>query len=129
MAELEQQTEVVNFSTGVTGAEQQDGIMISKRAIEKINEVREQNNIGDEFRMRIGTQSGGCSGMSYALGFDDKVNENDKLFDEGGIKMVVDRKSLFYLMGVTLDFAETMHGSGFVFNNPNNQNTCGCGGH
>ncbi len=77
--------------------------------------------------VRVGVKSGGCSGLSYDLKFDKNQDESDKLFEDNGIKIVVDTKSFLYLIGTTLDYSGGLNGSGFVFNNPNANRTCGCG--
>ena len=77
--------------------------------------------------VRVGVKSGGCSGLSYDLSFDKETQENDKLFEENGIRLVVDKKSFLYLIGTTLEFSGGLNGKGFVFNNPNASRTCGCG--
>ena len=77
--------------------------------------------------VRVGVKSGGCSGLSYKLEFDNIRNESDKLFENNGVKIVVDTKSYLYLIGTTLDYSGGLNGNGFVFNNPNATRTCGCG--
>lgn len=77
--------------------------------------------------VRVGVKSGGCSGLSYDLKFDKNQDKSDKLFEDNGIKIVVDTKSFLYLIGTTLDYSGGLNGSGFVFNNPNANRTCGCG--
>jgi iron-sulfur cluster assembly protein len=77
--------------------------------------------------VRVGVKSGGCSGLSYDLTFDDKHSENDKLFEENNVKIIVDKKSFLYLIGTTLEYSGGLNGKGFVFNNPNANRTCGCG--
>ena len=77
--------------------------------------------------VRVGVKSGGCSGLSYELKFDKKVSEEDKLFEDNDIKLIVDKRSFLYLIGTTLEFSGGLNGKGFVFNNPNAQRTCGCG--
>lgn len=77
--------------------------------------------------VRVGVKSGGCSGLSYDLKFDKNQDKSDKLFEDNGIKIVVDAKSFLYLIGTTLDYSGGLNGSGFVFNNPNANRTCGCG--
>ena len=77
--------------------------------------------------VRVGVKSGGCSGLSYDLTFDKNTQENDKVFEENDIKIVVDKKSFLYLVGTTLEFSGGLNGKGFVFNNPNANRTCGCG--
>jgi len=77
--------------------------------------------------VRVGVKSGGCSGLSYELKFDKKQQENDKVFEDNNIKIIVDKKSFLYLIGTTLDYSGGLNGSGFVFKNPNANRTCGCG--
>lgn len=77
--------------------------------------------------VRVGVKSGGCSGLSYELKFDNNFQEEDKLFEDNQVKILVDKKSLLYLIGTTLEYSGGLNGKGFVFNNPNAQRTCGCG--
>ena len=70
---------------------------------------------------------GGCSGLSYDLNFDKKQLDEDRLFEDNNVKIVVDKKSLLYLLGTTLEYSGGLNGKGFVFNNPNANRTCGCG--
>jgi iron-sulfur cluster assembly protein len=77
--------------------------------------------------VRVGVKSGGCSGLSYELKFDNKVDEADKVFEDNAVRIIVDKKSFLYLVGTTLEYSGGLNGKGFVFNNPNAQRTCGCG--
>ena len=77
--------------------------------------------------IRVGVKSGGCSGLEYILGFDNKQNETDQIFEDNGIKIVVEKKSILYLAGTTLEYSGGLNGKGFIFNNPNASRTCGCG--
>ncbi|MDG1698480.1 MAG: iron-sulfur cluster assembly accessory protein [Polaribacter sp.] len=77
--------------------------------------------------IRVGVKSGGCSGLSYDLSFDNKKEENDKVFEENNVRIIVDKKSFLYLVGTTLEYSGGLNGKGFVFNNPNANRTCGCG--
>ena len=77
--------------------------------------------------VRVGVKSGGCSGLSYDLFFDNKQQENDKVFEDNNVKILVDKKSFLYLVGTTLEYSGGLNGKGFVFNNPNANRTCGCG--
>lgn len=77
--------------------------------------------------IRVGVQGGGCSGLMYQLEFDNQLKDDDKSFENNGIKVVVDKKSYLYLVGTTLDFSGGLNGKGFVFSNPNADRTCGCG--
>ena len=75
----------------------------------------------------VGVKSGGCSGLSYELKFDKTLHDGDKIFEDNQVKILVDKKSLLYLVGTTLEYSGGLNGKGFVFNNPNAQRTCGCG--
>jgi len=77
--------------------------------------------------VRVGVKNGGCSGLSYDLTFDNKKEENDKVFEENNVRIIVDKKSFLYLVGTTLEYSGGLNGKGFVFNNPNANRTCGCG--
>lgn len=103
-------------------------IKISETAKTKISQLmaEEGYSIANDF-VRVGVKSGGCSGLSYELKFDDKIGENDKLFEEENVKIAVDKKSFLYLVGTTLEYSGGLNGKGFVFQNPNANRTCGCG--
>lgn len=77
--------------------------------------------------VRVGVKSGGCSGLSYDLKFDKVKNEDDKVFEDNGITIIVEKKSFLYLAGTILEYSGGLNGKGFVFNNPNASRTCGCG--
>jgi iron-sulfur cluster assembly protein len=77
--------------------------------------------------VRVGVKSGGCSGLSYELKFDKSKADDDKLFEDNDIKIVVDKRSVLYLAGTILEYSGGLNGKGFIFNNPNAQRTCGCG--
>lgn len=77
--------------------------------------------------IRVGVKSGGCSGLEYVLKFDNEKTDSDQVFEDNGIKIVIDKKSILYLAGTILEFSGGLNGKGFVFNNPNANRTCGCG--
>lgn len=77
--------------------------------------------------VRVGVKSGGCSGLEYELKFDKQTTDTDKVFEDNGIQIAVDKKSFLYLVGTTLEYTGGLNGKGFVFNNPNASRTCGCG--
>ena len=77
--------------------------------------------------VRVGVKSGGCSGLSYDLSFDNSKSDQDRLFEDNHVKILVDKKSLLYLLGTTLEYSGGLNGKGFIFNNPNAERTCGCG--
>ncbi|MBL7999123.1 MAG: iron-sulfur cluster assembly accessory protein [Candidatus Kapabacteria bacterium] len=118
---------VVSVATGITGADENDNINISGKAIAEVKKIKEQNSIPAEYGLRVGVKGGGCSGMSYTLGFDAAPKEQDLVLNAEGVSVFVDAKSMFYLMGITLDYSDGLMGKGFTFNNPNATKTCGCG--
>lgn len=77
--------------------------------------------------IRVGVKSGGCSGLEYVLKFDKEKTDADQIFEDNGIKIIVDKKSILYLAGTTLEYSGGLNGKGFIFNNPNANRTCGCG--
>ena len=90
------------------------------------NLISEENSTKGTF-IRVGVAGGGCSGLSYKLVFDNIVTATDKIFEDKGIKIAVDKKSFLYLIGTELDYEGGLNGKGFVFVNPNASSTCGCG--
>lgn len=107
--------------------EETQEITITDKAVTEIKSIMEENSIPEGYALRVGVKGGGCSGLSYSLGFDSEIRENDEQREIKGIKLVIDAKSLFYLTGTELDFSDGLKGRGFVFNNPNAVRTCGCG--
>src|SRR5690606_24268139 len=103
-------------------------IKVSDSAKTKIIDLmREDGFDAQRDYVRVGVKSGGCSGLSYELKFDNQINENDKVFEDNDIKIAVEKKSFLYLAGTVLEFSGGLNGKGFVFNNPNASRTCGCG--
>lgn len=119
--------DVLSVPTSVLGTDESDNIIITNKAIAEVKKIKASNNIADDFGLRLGVKGGGCSGMSYTLGFDAASRENDLVLDAEGVRVFIDTKSMFYLMGMTLDFSDGLMGKGFTFNNPNATKTCGCG--
>lgn len=103
-------------------------IKVSEGAKKRIVYLMEEDGF-DAVRdyVRVGVKSGGCSGLSYELKFDNAQTEGDRLIEDNEIKIVVDKKSVLYLAGTILEYSGGLNGKGFVFNNPNAQRTCGCG--
>lgn len=105
-------------------------ISVSDRAAERIKKIREEKQLPDEAKLRVGVVSGGCSGLTYDLDFDNRPadeSQKDQLFEDNGVKLVVDMRSFLYLSGTQLDYTEGLDGEGFHFHNPNASRTCSCG--
>ena len=101
------------------------GVNVTPKAIAKIRSAFEKQGVSGG--LRLGVLGGGCSGLSYQFKFDVKPRPTDRVFEFDGIQIFVDPKSLIYLNGMTLDYQESLMQSGFVFENPNAQKSCGCG--
>jgi len=92
-----------------------------------LNIFIEENKDPKENYVRVGVKSGGCSGLSYILDFEDKASESDKIVESNGVNLLIDKKSLLYLIGTTLEYSSGLNGKGFHWTNPNAQRSCGCG--
>ena len=103
-------------------------IKVSNTAKEKVIALMQDDGFNPSADyIRVGVKSGGCSGLSYDLQFDSSTQDGDKVFEDNGVRIIVDKKSFLYLVGTTLEYSGGLNGSGFVFNNPNANRTCGCG--
>ena len=102
-------------------------ITITEKAKERIIALRDEEGKSNDYNIRVAVQGGGCSGLMYDLKFDDALTETDEVFEDQGVKILVDKKSILYLLGMTLDFSDGLNGKGFQFVNPNATRTCGCG--
>jgi iron-sulfur cluster assembly protein len=103
-------------------------IKVSPSAQKKVSQLMQDEGFNpiQDF-VRVGVKSGGCSGLSYDLSFDKAKSDEDRLFEDNKVKILVDKKSLLYLLGTTLEYSGGLNGKGFIFNNPNAERTCGCG--
>jgi iron-sulfur cluster assembly protein len=102
-------------------------ITVSDTAKHRIQELKQREGYSEAHNIRVSVKGGGCSGLLYDLDFDDKTTPSDEIFEDKGVKILVDKKSLLYLLGTTLDFSDGLNGKGFQFINPNASRTCGCG--
>lgn len=102
-------------------------IKVTEKAKDRILELQRTENQGDERHLRVSVTGGGCSGLMYNLSFDQEITKADQIFEDNQVKILVDKKSLLYLLGTTLDFSDGLNGKGFQFINPNASRTCGCG--
>lgn len=103
-------------------------IYISDKAKDRVMKIMEENKYSpNEYFLRVSVQSGGCSGLSYKMDFENELKPKDQEFEDKGIKLVTDLKSFLYLVNTTLDFSDGLNGKGFYFNNPNASRSCACG--
>lgn len=103
-------------------------IQVSEQAKKKLISLMDDDGFDPTIDyVRVGVKSGGCSGLSYELKFDKTTDVDDKIFENNGIRIAVNKKSFLYLVGTILEYSGGLNGKGFVFNNPNAQRTCGCG--
>lgn len=103
-------------------------IKVSDQAKEKAIQLMAEDGFKPfEDFIRVGVKSGGCSGLEYMLKFDNQKTDADQIFEDNGIKIIIDKKSILYLAGTILEYSGGLNGKGFVFNNPNASRTCGCG--
>ena len=102
-------------------------ITVSEQAKAKILELKNKEGKSEDYGVRVGVEGGGCSGLMYDLTFDASQQPNDHIYEDNGVKIFVDKKSLLYLIGTELDYSDGLNGKGFQFKNPNATRTCGCG--
>jgi iron-sulfur cluster assembly protein len=102
-------------------------ITVSERAKEYIAQLKMEQKEGEAAFVRVGVKGGGCSGLEYQLKFDTEMKQGDEVYEDKGIKVVVDFKSLLYLYGTELDYSGGLNGKGLTFINPNATKTCSCG--
>lgn len=102
-------------------------IIVSDNAKEQILKLKQDEGRNENENIRVSVKGGGCSGLMYDLGFDENISDTDQVFEDKGVKIIVDKKSLLYLAGTTLEFSDGLNGKGFQFVNPNASRTCGCG--
>lgn len=103
-----------------------DPVSLTGRAADQIRKIKEEERLDDDLYLRVAVEGGGCSGLSYKLGFDHKTEE-DSLVKSQNIDIVVDPRHMMYLEGISIDYPDGLDARGFTFNNPNASETCGCG--
>ena len=112
--------------TGAAQADNATGVMLTPVAAAKVKALLDQEG-RDDLRLRVAVQPGGCSCLRYQLYFDERSLDGDKVADYEGFELVVDRMSVPYLAGATIDFADRIDAQGFTIDNPNAQGSCACG--
>ena len=104
-------------------------ITVSEKALQHVIGLMMESGITpDSHHLRVGVKGGGCSGLSYVMDFDNTIESTDETVEiDGGLKVVIDRKSVLYLYGTELDYSDGLNGKGFQWGNPNASRECGCG--
>ncbi|MDI9878715.1 HesB/IscA family protein [Flectobacillus longus] len=102
-------------------------VTVTDIAAAKIKELRDKEGLSNNYNVRVAVQGGGCSGLMYDLDFASEPQATDMVFEDKGVKIMIDKKSILYLAGTELDFSDGLNGKGFQFKNPNATRTCGCG--
>ena len=102
-------------------------ITVTEKAKHRLIDLKKEEGRAESDFLRVGVEGGGCSGLSYKLGFDNEMKTGDQIFTDKDVTIVVDMKSFLYLAGTELNFSDGLNGKGFEFHNPNATRTCGCG--
>lgn len=111
---------------GDTTTQTAQPVVLTPDAVKELENIRTDEQIPAHYGLRIGVRGGGCSGFSYIMGFDEK-KENDTEYEISGVKVIIDKTHAIYLLGMEIDFENDLNNRGFSFNNPNADDTCGCG--
>ena len=127
----EQQDESVSTAEPQTAEETQteedvEPVRLTERAAEQVKKIKADEGLGEEVFLRVAVEGGGCSGLSYKLGFDEK-GDNDQIVECLGVQIVVDFRHKLYLDGIVIDYPDGLDARGFTFDKPNASETCGCG--
>lgn len=101
-------------------------VMLTERAARQVREIKKSEDLDEELYLRVAVEGGGCSGLSYKLGFDIRTDE-DQIVESQGLEIVIDPKHLMYLEGIQIDYPDGLNARGFTFDNPNASESCGCG--
>ena len=116
------------MSTQAESQTETSDIILTEGAAREVKKIIEEQQLdAEKVRLRVGVKGGGCSGFSYILDLTETQKESDEVFEQHGVKIICDPKSLLYLSGTTVDFKDEIMGRGFVFSNPNATTSCGCG--
>lgn len=101
-------------------------VQLTERAADQVRRIREREDLDEELFLRVAVEGGGCSGLEYRLGFDYRTDDDHSMTSEG-VDIIVDPKHMMYLEGITIDYPDGLDARGFTFDNPNAEETCGCG--
>ncbi|HOY14936.1 MAG TPA: iron-sulfur cluster assembly accessory protein [Saprospiraceae bacterium] len=101
-------------------------IILTEGAITQLTRIIKEQNVPESYGLRVGVKGGGCSGFSYVLGFDEQ-KDKDQVYEVSGVKVLMEKAHAIYLLGMEIDWHDGLNNRGFVFNNPNAKESCGCG--
>jgi len=101
-------------------------LQLTDSTVRELRRIKQEQNIPDDYGLRVGVKGGGCSGFSYVLGFDE-AKEGDDTYEINGMKVLMQKAHAIYLLGMEIDWVDGLNNRGFSFNNPNAKDTCGCG--
>lgn len=101
-------------------------VQLTERAAKQVHKIKDDEGLGDDLYLRVAVEGGGCSGLSYKLGFDYKSDEDEMIVTQG-IEVLIDPRHMMYLKGISIDYPDGLDARGFTFDNPNAEETCGCG--
>lgn len=101
-------------------------VVLTERAAKQVRRIKESENLDENLYLRVAVEGGGCSGLSYKLGFDIRTDE-DEIVKSQDLEIVVNPKHMMYLEGIEIDYPDGLDARGFIFNNPNASESCGCG--
>ncbi|MEZ4616506.1 MAG: iron-sulfur cluster insertion protein ErpA [Caldilineaceae bacterium] len=102
-------------------------VTITETAAEKLGGIMEQKGMKETHALRVFVKGGGCGGMQYGMTFDDATRDGDQVYEQNGMRVIVDPTSLFYIEGANIDYIDNLMGGGFHIDNPNAVSSCGCG--
>ncbi len=103
------------------------GVVLTAAAANKIRTILDEKGLTETHALRVFVQGGGCGGMQYGMTFDDNIRADDEVYEQFGLRVIVDPASLFYINGAHIDWVESLMGGGFNIENPNAVSSCGCG--
>ena len=101
-------------------------LSLTPRAIERLRDINKSSS-NDNVAVKLGVKNGGCAGMAYTMDYINEVSQNDEVIKIDDITLVIDPKAILFLLGTEMDYEESTLNSGFIFNNPNQTDACGCG--
>ncbi|PWN05806.1 HesB/IscA family protein [Rhodohalobacter mucosus] len=118
--------EAVGLPEAPSGEVSDNPVIVTERAAKQISKIKENENLDEGLYLRVAVEGGGCSGLSYKLGFDIRTDD-DRVIESQGLEIIVDPKHLIYLNGIQIDYPDGLDARGFTFDNPNASESCGCG--